>query len=204
MKRVLIYGDSNLWGYNHNKRFEEKYRWSYMLSEYLKDDYEFIAEGLPGRIAGNMRKDEPYKNGLDSFRAIFESCAPVDYVIIALGTNDLQTKYQRTAEEIYNDLMKYQKIVNDDYDIPKYYERFFNNKMPEFIYIMPGNFDYILVSNKFDISREQERIKLIEMFKSSNNKYVEIKNIDLEENDGVHFSKKGHQMIFDEIKKLFD
>lgn len=30
MKRILIYGDSNLWGYNfeQNKRLEDKYQWA--------------------------------------------------------------------------------------------------------------------------------------------------------------------------------
>ena len=206
MKKVLIYGDSNLWGYNfvENKRLEDKYQWANMLKEYLGSNYTIIQEGLPGRVAGDLDNEKNYKNGKSSFDTIFRTSSPVDYIIIALGTNDLSIEYNRTAEEIYNDLMWYKQRVKEIYNDPVDKKRYFN-KLPEFIYVIPGDFDYINDAKYFfDIKKEQERIKLIQLFKDNcSDKYVELNNIDLIKGDGMHYSIKGQQKVFDEVKKVF-
>lgn len=208
MKKILIYGDSNLWGYNFalNKRLEDKYQWANLLGEYLGADYTIIQEGLPGRIAGNVDKEKLYKNGKDTFEAIFRSCAPVDYIIIALGTNDLQKQYDRTVQDIYNDLMWYKEKVKEIYSNPVYKERFFNSVLPEFMYVLPGNFDYENDARElFDLDRENQRKKLIELFRSNSvDKYVELNNIDLIKNDGMHYSVEGQKMVFEMVKNIFD
>ena len=205
MKRILIYGDSNLWGYNYpqNKRLEDKYQWANMLGEYLGSNYTIIQEGLPGRVAGNV-EDREYRKGKNTFEAFFRSSTPVDYIIIALGTNDLSIGNDRTAEEIYEDLMWYKEKVKRIYNYPGYKERYFND-FPEFIYILPGNFDYIKDAKMwFDYSKEQERQKLIQIFKDNcTDKYVILNDIELYPGDGLHYTIKGQQQVFDEVKKLF-
>ena len=206
MKKILIYGDSNLWGYNfaENKRLKEEEQWANMLGEYLGSDYTIIQEGLPGRVAGDIDNQKLYKNGKSSFDAIFRACTPVDYIVIALGTNDLSIEYDRTAEEIYNDLMWYKEKVKKIYSDPIYKQRYFN-EFPEFIYVLPGNFDYITdAKDFFDTSSEEERNKLAQLFRDNcNDKYVELNNIELIKGDGMHYSIKGQQQVFDEVKKLF-
>ena len=208
MKKILIYGDSNLWGFNAylNERIPDKYQWSNLLSEYLGSDYKIIQEGLPGRIAGKFELVDRFKNGMDTFEAIFKSCSPVDYVVIALGSNDLLKEYNRKAIDIYNDLMWYKEKVIDIYSIDKYKKRYFNNNsLPDFIYILPGNFDYLNdAKNIFDCDSEEERIKLIELFKNSKDiDYVLLNNIDLIKNDGLHYSELGHKMVFNKVKTKF-
>lgn len=208
MKKIFIYGDSNLWGYDfvNNKRLQDKYQWANMLDEYLGDDFFIIQEGLPGRIAGNIDCSKKYKNGMDCFEAVFRSCSPVDYIIIALGTNDLQKQYNRKAEDIYNDLMWYKEKVNEIYNDPVYKERFFNNIMPSFIYVLPGNFDYENDAKElFDFDSFSERNELISIFtKKYSDKYVILNDIELIKGDGVHYSVKGQEMVFDAVKKVFD
>ena len=206
MKRILIYGDSNLWGYNfaENKRLKDNEQWANMLGEYLGSNYTIIQEGLPGRVAGNIDNQKLYKNGKNSFDAIFRAATPVDYIIIALGTNDLSIEYDRTAEQIYDDLMWYKERVKEIYSDQIYKQRYFN-EFPKFIYVLPGNFDYINDAKEFfDISREQERNKLTQLFKNTNDKFVELNNIDLIKGDGMHYSIKGQQQVFDEVKKIFN
>ena len=58
---------------------------------------------MPGRLAGN-EEIKKYKNGKDTFISIFKTNAPVDTVIISLGTNDLQLKYNKASEKIISDL----------------------------------------------------------------------------------------------------
>ena len=207
MKRILIYGDSNLWGLNSslNKRYEDENQWSNMLGKYLGNEYVIIQEGLPGRIAGNFNFDQSYKNGKDTFETIFKSCAPIDYIIIALGTNDLLKRYNRKAQDIYNDLMWYKEKVNEIYNIPKYRERYFNNNIPDFIYVLSSNFDYNgYAKDILNDNSNKQRIKLIKLFKNNPvDKYVELNNIDLIKNDGIHYSVKGQRMVYNEVKKLF-
>lgn len=206
MKRILIYGDSNLWGFNfiENKRLDDKYQWANMLKEYLGPEYNIIQEGLPGRVAGNIDNKKLYKNGKASFDAIYRSCTPVDYIIIALGTNDLSIEYDRTAHDIYNDLMWYKERVKEIYSDLVYKQRYFN-EFPKFIYVLPGNFDYLNDAKDFyDLSREEERQKLIKIFKDNNLEiYVELNNIELIKGDGIHYSTKGQQQVFEEVKKIF-
>lgn len=206
MKRILIYGDSNLWGYNfpEDKRLEDKYQWSNMLGEYLGSNYTVIVEGLPGRVAGDI-EDREYRKGKKNFESIFRSHTPIDYIIIALGTNDLSNEHVRTPEEIYEDLMWYKDKVKSIYDEPKYKVRYFN-EFPEFIYVLPGNFDYINDAKEyFDINCEQNRQKLIQLFKDNCiDKYVVLNDIELYSGDGMHYTIKGQQQVFEEVKKVFN
>ena len=49
---------------------------------------------------GNDEKEKVYKNGKDYFIATFRTQAPVDVLIISLGTNDLQLKYNKDYMKI--------------------------------------------------------------------------------------------------------
>ena len=203
MKRILIYGDSNILGYSFDEsdRLKDNELWVNMLREYLGSDYTIIQDGLPGRIAGNIDDETLFKNGKNSFDAILRSCIPVCYVVIALGTNDLAIENDKSAEEIYEDLMWYKEKVKEIYR-----EESLINKFPEFIYVLPGNFDYINGARGFfDFSREQERNKLVQLFKDNcSDKYIELNNIDLIKGDGVHYSNKGQQQVFEKVKEYFD
>ena len=54
MKKVLIYGDSNVWGDNFitGIRIPDDKQWVNILQEKVKDNYILLQEGLPGRLAG--------------------------------------------------------------------------------------------------------------------------------------------------------
>ena len=103
--RILIYGDSNSWGYlddGSGTRFEGRWPVS-MASQLLTDghDIELIEECLPGRTT-NM--DDPQEgahfNGATPLQAILLSQQPLDHVLIMLGTNDLKARFARSAADI--------------------------------------------------------------------------------------------------------
>lgn len=168
MKKVFIYGDSNTWGDNFNigKRIPDEKQWPNILQQDLDDDFKFIVEALPGRIAGNEELEKTYKNGRDSFLSIFRSQAPVDIVIISLGTNDLNKKYNKSHTDIIYDLLWYKEAISKMFEDPDDKKKFFvNNVFPKFIYILPVNFDYKNnASVIFNENSENERKKLIEKF----------------------------------------
>ena len=192
MKKILVYGDSNTWGDNFNTgiRIKDKYQWCNILNKKLGRNYLVIQEGLPGRIAGDEDIEEPYKNGKTSFISTLRTSCPVDTIIISLGTNDLQLKYSKSSIKIIEDLKWYTKTILELYnDKPS---KYFNNKLPNIVYILPINFDYI--DNIFDITCEEKRQKVISYFKD-NKDYRCIISGCLPLVDGIHLSNKGHDLL---------
>jgi lysophospholipase L1-like esterase len=64
-------------------------RWPVQLQRLLGDEWEVIAEGLNGRTATIERPDSEGRNGLPYLLPCLDSHAPVDFVVIFLGTNDV-------------------------------------------------------------------------------------------------------------------
>jgi len=102
MKTILCYGDSNTWGYcpQTKQRFDEKTRWTGVLHKTLSNEYRIIEEGLNGRTTIHNENDRPFRSGLELLPVLMESHAPIDLVIIMLGTNDLKKKFNSSIEEI--------------------------------------------------------------------------------------------------------
>lgn len=196
MKKILIYGDSNVWGDNFltGERIPDDKQWVNILQTKL-NNYKLLQEGLPGRVSGSFDEEKPYKNGKDSFMSTFRTNAPFDKLIIALGTNDLQIKYNRSSEEIIKDLLWYREKIENIYeDLDDRKKYFVNNKLPEIIYILPVNFDYIKeASNIFDINSENKRQEIIKYFNDNNIRNISINDIGL--SDGIHMNYDGHQKM---------
>lgn len=90
MKTILCYGDSNTWGHHAplGNRFDEATRWGSRLRTLLGEDYRVIEEGQRGRTTV---WDDPVENrmaGLSYLWPCLDSHAPIDLVVIMLGTND--------------------------------------------------------------------------------------------------------------------
>ena len=75
MKKVLVYGDSNVWVDNFltGERIPDDKQWVKILQNKLKKEYIFFQEGLPGRIAGSEEQEKKYKNGKDNFISTFRT-----------------------------------------------------------------------------------------------------------------------------------
>jgi lysophospholipase L1-like esterase len=95
MLSILVYGDSLSWGIVPDTRrrlpFEE--RWPGVF------EYTLNATGRSVRVIENCLNgrrtvmDDPFKpgrNGLQGLEQVIEMYSPLDLVILALGTNDLQ------------------------------------------------------------------------------------------------------------------
>ena len=205
MKKILVYGDSNVWGDNFitGIRIPDNKQWVNILQSKIGNEYKILQEGLPGRLAGNDEVEKKYKNGKTTFISTFRTNAPVDKLIIALGTNDLQFKYNKTSKEIIEDLLWYQEVLEDmilDEDDKKKY--FVNSKLPEIIYILPSNFDYKEnASVIFDEEKENERRKIIKYFNDNNIKNIYFNDIDLFD-DGIHFNYEGHKKMAEKVSEV--
>lgn len=93
MKTVLCYGDSLTWGSDVESggRHGLAERWPSVLAANLGDTVAVIAEGLGGRTtAFDDYMSAADRNGARILPTILSSHAPIDLVILMLGTNDLK------------------------------------------------------------------------------------------------------------------
>ncbi|WKY47397.1 SGNH/GDSL hydrolase family protein [Eubacteriaceae bacterium ES3] len=109
MKNIMIFGDSNTWGWDPSndlvetiKRWPDDVRWAGILQKELGEDYKIIPEGLNGRTTVWDDPIEEYRCGKQHIIPLLDTHAPLDLVIIMIGTNDLKDRYTVTAQDIAN------------------------------------------------------------------------------------------------------
>src|SRR5262249_8914722 len=102
MKTVMCYGDSLTWGYNPSDgaRYPFDQRWPGVLQQELGGGVRVIEEALNGRTAATDSWLLPDRNGHTLLAPLLESHAPLDLVILLLGTNDIAPCCHRTAAEV--------------------------------------------------------------------------------------------------------
>ena len=109
MKNVLCFGDSNTHGFaaaaaaaGKVPRFDRFTRWTGVAQRELGGDWCVIEEGLNGRTTslpdnGHLDSD---RCGTHALPIALESHAPLDAVVIMLGTNDAKRRYRLEAADI--------------------------------------------------------------------------------------------------------
>lgn len=105
MKTVLCFGDSNTYGQVPGGGPLDRYgpvdRWPGVLRTELGPDWHVVEEGLCGRTTV---RDDPiegeHKNGRRYLIPCLQSHAPIDLVIVMLGTNDLKRRFAQPASEV--------------------------------------------------------------------------------------------------------
>jgi lysophospholipase L1-like esterase len=114
--RVLVYGDSNTYGWVPTEagfptdRYADAVRWPGVLETVLGNGATVIVDGLSGRTV-NSAYPEPL-NGIDGtdfmgLPHLDETLAkelPLDLVIIMLGTNDGRSDFTVTPEQVAMDV----------------------------------------------------------------------------------------------------
>lgn len=92
-KTVLCYGDSLTWGFDAEGRARHAYedRWPSVLQQALGAGVNVVAEGLNGRTtAYDDHLSATDRNGARLLPSVLHSHAPLDLVVVMLGTNDLK------------------------------------------------------------------------------------------------------------------
>ena len=100
MKTVLCYGDSLTWGYDPVERSRHALadRWSSVLAAALGADVAVIADGLNGRTtAFDDFTADCDRNGVRTLPTALHTHAPLDLVILMLGSNDMKPMLAGTA-----------------------------------------------------------------------------------------------------------
>lgn len=102
-RTVLCFGDSNTYGSIPGVaggRYEWEIRWPGVLARGLGDGWRVIEEGLPGRTTVFDDPLSPYRRGADYLPPCLGSHAPLDAVVIFLGTNDLKARFAAGPSDI--------------------------------------------------------------------------------------------------------
>ena len=114
MKSILVYGDSLVWGRNaiNRNRHEYEDRWPNVLGASLENVKVWEA-GLGGRTTDLDFPGLPGRNGLKYLPVALLQAAPLDLVILALGTNDVFAEAGRKPEDTVNAMRSLVKVTKD-------------------------------------------------------------------------------------------
>ena len=109
---ILVYGDSNSWGYlDDGTGLRTPHRWPQVMAKAWLGDVHLVEACLPGRTTGI---DDPemgaFVNGHTHLLPTLLSHQPIDLVIIMLGTNDFKARFNRSVEEIAQSILDLAKI----------------------------------------------------------------------------------------------
>lgn len=119
--RILAFGDSNTWGWKPDgsgTRFADAERWPGVLQTELGSEYTVVADGLVARRTDLDGLDAgpvsgSFLNGAQTLPAAIARNAPLDLVILFLGTNDLQLGAQRDAESVASAVVGLAKLAKE-------------------------------------------------------------------------------------------
>ena len=102
-RHIVCLGDSNTYGAypapggGSLLRYSEEERWPCLLQEFLGREYLVLEEGLPGRTTVF---EDPVEEGLSALPYLYpclKSHAPVDLLILMLGSNDTKERLGANA-----------------------------------------------------------------------------------------------------------
>ena len=104
MKTIICFGDSNTYGRDpvNKGRLDKKTRWPGVLQDTLGAEYDVIEEGLNGRttVWDDPVRGGPKRNGSLYLLPCLESHAPINLLVMMLGTNDLKARFAVTPYDI--------------------------------------------------------------------------------------------------------
>jgi len=106
MINILCFGDSNTYGLKPDGtgRYDLSVRYPGRLQEILGSKFHVIEEGCPGRTTIFEDRNRPYKKGLDYISPCLQSHAPLNFVVLMLGTNDCKSVFDADTSMIVKGL----------------------------------------------------------------------------------------------------
>jgi lysophospholipase L1-like esterase len=209
-RRIVCFGDSNTWGYDAKtmERFPEGVRWASLLGEFLGDEFQVVEEGLSGRTSVI---DDPLFEGLNAYNYIHPclmSHAPLELVIIMLGTNDTKERFHMTAYNIAQGIARLSlKASNTPAGI--------KGGFPKVLVIAPPPIGKKYIETDVGISMgkacdsksEEMPVYLRELVELQGTEFLDASDtVSMNTIDYMHLDKEGHRLlaklVFNKIKNI--
>ena len=196
MNKILCYGDSNTFGFNpkDGSRFDEDTRWTALLQKNLKNNYEIIEEGMCDRTGFVDNPKGFLFTSQRHFPKFLSKFNKFDTIILAIGTNDLQTQYNIGFNAIQRGLADLIKTAQE--------------KSDKIIIIPPVILQENILNGYFKIQFNETSVvkskKIGTVYRKLSNAfnccYFDINKIVLpSEIDGLHYDAAAHKIIADKL-----
>lgn len=198
--KMLFFGDSNTWGYDAKDASRQKNRFTQLIKERF-NEHEIIEEGLCGRT---ICLDDPYdddRNGAKMISMVLKTHAPIDVVLIMLGTNDAKRQFSTNSISLEKGIRTLlYKALN-----PEIYRD--GSKVPQFFVVCPPKMNVDGLNNE----RTQTNFGQIGFEILNNSKpYLEKgcsglgvdvidTNVVAGNIDGIHMDESGHRQVADAL-----
>lgn len=199
MKKILCYGDSNTFGYNpcDASRYDTHTRWTALLQNILGDGYQIIEEGMCDRT-GIADNDKGFLfSAQRHFPKLMPKTKEVDILVLWIGTNDLQFKYNLTLGQIEKGL---EKLIIIAQNYAKKIVLIPSVELSD--NILDGNFSYQFDNKSVSKSKKMSKIykKLSRIY---NLEYFDINEfVKPSEADGLHYDTIGHTIIAQKLSEV--
>ena len=205
MKNILIYGDSNTWGYDAHRyvpeadtyqRMTETERWPALVQNILGPEYHIIEDALNGRT---VVWDDPYnpgRNGWAGLKTALDVNAPLDLVVLKLGCNELKEFFHLSAEMIAFGMEKLVKECRNSY---------YGYPAPKVLLIAPApthpDIGILRSGSRFGMHAYEKSLGLGKAYRKVAEKYGcgfldcgEL-NFEINDVDGLHYSVADHAKL---------
>ncbi|OCA87923.1 hypothetical protein A8F94_08825 [Bacillus sp. FJAT-27225] len=209
-RRIVCFGDSNTWGFDakSQERFPEGVRWTSLLAEKLGEQFQVVEEGLSGRTA--VIDDPLFEglNGLNYIHPCLMSHAPLEMVIIMLGTNDTKERFHFTSYNIAQGIARLAKKAKST-------PAGINGEGPNVLVIAPPPigkeyFDTEVgksMGKGCDIKSAELSLHLAELLQLEEIDFLDTKGmVPMNTVDFMHLDEEGHkllaELVFNKLKTM--
>lgn len=194
--RILCYGDSNTWGYipGSGFRFSTNVRWPGVLQVRLGRKAIVFDEGLCGRTTIREDPTSPGRNGHRTLMPILKHYAPLDLIVLNLGTNDLKARFDQSALSIAKGAKQLcQKVQASDTGR--------TGVAPEILLVAPPPITKLTSAIRGDFEGATRKSKMLAKHFSEIARQLNIHFLDAAEfitpsiTDPIHWDGSAHQII---------
>lgn len=203
MKNILCFGDSNTYGFNpeNGGRFNKDERWTGVLQNLLKENYNIIEEGNNARTVIFKDFADLKTCGVDYLPYCLNMYPDADMIIILLGINDFQTLFRADVEAVLDGI----RTMVDFIRVSE------NHKNTEILLLAPPNIGEDVRGCKFGCMFDEKSVqkskdysvKLRELANKLNCKFFDLNEIvQTCKEDCIHITRPEHRKIGEKLAQL--
>ena len=199
MKKIVCYGDSNTFGFVPaiGTRFDESIRWTGILAQKFKTEYDVVEEGANNRTGCSDNPAGFLYSAQRHFPKIIAKQKDVEILILSIGSNDLQYQYDIS-------LKNFERGIENLIQIAQKYVR-------NIILIPSIILDENVLKGMFNVQFDETSISKSKKYGKVYKKLADLygcRVFDINEfarpssKDGLHYDEESHRIIAEKLEKF--